>query len=97
MAAHDGPRPLGDILKEVIDRLDVQEELDEARVVETWASIAGTKINSVTETAWMKDSTLYVKITSAAWRQELHMNRRKWKERLNETLDADLVDEIVFR
>ncbi|WP_103030128.1 DUF721 domain-containing protein [Salinibacter altiplanensis] len=93
----DGPRSLGDVLEDVIDELGVQEEVDEARVVETWAHLAGDKINGVTESAWMKDSTLYVKITSAAWRQELHMNRRKWRERLNGALEAELVDEIVFR
>ncbi len=97
MSASDGPRPLGEVLKEVIDELGIEEEVDEARVVETWAGLAGEKINSVTESAWMKGSTLYVKITSAAWRQELHMNRRKWRERLNGALDAELVDEIVFR
>jgi predicted nucleic acid-binding Zn ribbon protein len=97
MSSNDGPRPLGEVLKEVIDELGVQDEIDEARVIETWASVAGTKINSVTESAWMKGSTLYVKITSAAWRQELHMNRRKWRERLNGEFDTDLVDEIVFR
>lgn len=97
MSTNDGPRPLGEVLKEVINELGVQEKMDEARVVETWASVAGTKINSVTESVWMKGSTLYVKITSAAWRQELHMNRRKWRERLNGALESDLVDEIVFR
>lgn len=97
MPSNDGPRPLGEVLKEVIDELGVQEEIDEARVIETWASVAGTKINSVTESAWMKGSTLYVKITSAAWRQELHMNRRQWRERLNGALESDLVDEIIFR
>lgn len=91
------PRPLGEVLKEVIDQLDVQEEIDEARVVETWASLAGKEINGVTESVWMDGATLYVKITSAAWRQELHMNRRKWRERLNGELATDPVEEIVFR
>ena len=97
MSINDGPRPLGDVLQEVIDELGVQKEIDEARVIETWASVAGDKINEVTESAWMKDSTLYVKITSAAWRQELHMNRRKWRERLNGEFESDLVEEINFR
>ena len=97
MSRTDGPRPLGEVLQEVIDELGVQNEIDEARVIETWASVAGTKINSLTESAWMKGSTLYVKITSAAGRQELHMTRRKWRERLNGEFDTDLVDEIVFR
>jgi predicted nucleic acid-binding Zn ribbon protein len=95
--AQDRPQPLGEVLAEVIDQLGLQDKIDEARVIETWAAVAGTDINSVTESVWMKGSTLYVKITSAAWRQELHMRRRQWRQRLNDELDADLVDEIVFR
>lgn len=97
MAAQNSPQPLGDVLKDVIDQLGLREKMDEARVVETWASLAGREINSVTDSVWLKDATLYVKITSAAWRQELHMNRRKWRERLNGELETDLIDEIVFR
>lgn len=97
MARQSSPRPLGDVLKEVIAQLDVQDGIDEARVVETWASVAGTDINSVTESVWMDDSTLYVKITSAPWRQELHLHRRQWRDKLNEELGKELVDEIVFR
>lgn len=97
MARQNRPRPLGDVLKEVIAQLDVQEEIDEARVVETWASVAGAEVNSVTESVWMDDATLYVKITSAPWRQELHLHRGEWREQLNEALDKELVDEIVFR
>jgi len=97
MPDSNAPRPLGDVLKEVIDQLDVQEKIDEARVVETWAALAGREINRVTESVWMNGSTLYVKITSAAWRQELHMNRRQWRTRLNGELETDPVDEIVFR
>lgn len=93
----DNPQHLGEILQEVIDELGVQKEINEARVIDTWAAVAGTQINSVTESAWMKGSTLYLKITSAAWRQELHMNRRKWRERLNGALEEEIVEEIVFR
>jgi predicted nucleic acid-binding Zn ribbon protein len=97
MPSSDCPRPLGEVLQDVIDDLGVQAEIDEARVIETWAAVAGRQINEVTETAWMDGSTLYVKITSAAWRQELHMNRRKWRTRLNSEFESDIVDEIVFR
>lgn len=97
MPSKNNPRPLGEVLQEVLDQLGVQHKIDEARVIETWASLAGTDINSVTDSAWLEGSTLYVKITSAAWRQELHMNRRQWRERLNDALDTDLISEIVFR
>jgi predicted nucleic acid-binding Zn ribbon protein len=97
MAAQDRPRPLGEVLKEVIDQLGLQDKIDEARVIELWAAIAGDDINRVTESVWMKGATLYVKVTSAAWRQELHMNRRQWRDRLNGEFESDPVEEIVFR
>lgn len=91
------PTRLGTVIKKVIDELGVRQKIDEARVVETWAAVAGPQINSVTESAWMKESSLYVKISSSAWRQELHMNRRQWRRRLNDQFERDVVDEIVFR
>ena len=93
----NSPTRLGDILEDVIDRLGVREKVDEARVVECWAEVAGPQIRKVTESAWMKGETLYVKISSAAWRQELHMNRRAWRQRLNSALEREIVDEIVCR
>lgn len=97
MVDSNRPQPLGEVLEDVIEQLGLQGKMDEARVIETWATLAGPDINGVTDSVWMKGATLYVKITSAPWRQELHMNRRQWRERLNEELEADLVDEIVFR
>jgi len=91
------PQSLGKVLQRVIDRLGMREKIDEARVVEAWAVVAGDRVNGVTESAWMKGDTLFVKISSAAWRQELHMNREAWRERLNEHLGRAIVGEILFR
>lgn len=96
MASHS-PQKLGDVLGDVIDKLGIRRQIDEARVVEEWANLAGPQINGVTKTAWVKRDTLYVKITSAAWRQELHLRRHDWRDRLNERLGAELIQKIVFR
>ena len=97
MPAHDGPQPLGEVLQSVIDRMGLRTRINEARIIEAWAMLAGPQINGVTSSAWMKGRKLFVKVTSAAWRQELHMRRREWKQRLNDELGEDLVQEIVFR
>lgn len=81
----------------LIERMGIQAKIDEARVIETWASMAGPRINGVTDKVWLRRDRLYVKITSAAWRQELHVRRRAWCERLNHTLGEDLVRDIYFR
>ena len=91
------PQRLGDVLSGVIDELGLRKKLDEARVVEAWEGVAGPQVKRETERAWVKGGRLYVKIQSAAWRQELQMQRGRWKERLNDELGRALVDEIVFR
>lgn len=92
-----GPQRLGDVLQQLIDRLGMRHGIDAARTIETWAALAGPQINGVTRRAWIEGRTLVVQITSATWRQELHMNRSHWRRRLNSELGADLVEEIRFR
>ena len=97
MTRTDKPRRLGQVLDAVVDRLGIRSRLSEAEVVEAWAVVAGRKINAVTDSAWLKGDRLYVKISSAAWRQQLHMNRTSWRERLNSELGKEVIAEIVFR
>lgn len=95
-ASSNSPQSLGSVLKELIDQMGLRRKMDEARIVEAWASLAGTTINGVTDKAWVKNRTLYVRIVSAAWRHELHLRRHAWKARLNQNLGEDLVQQIVF-
>lgn len=92
-----GPRKLGDVLKDLVDRLGIQPELDEAQIVEAWATIAGADTNRYTDSAWMRGRKLFVKLTSPVRRQQLHMNRSSLRDRLNLELGRDAVDEIIFR
>lgn len=97
MSRSHKPKALGQVIDSIVDRLGIRKELDAAVVIEAWAALVGDKINGVTDSAWLKGDTLYVKVTSAAWRQQLHMNRSTWRDRLNEELGRPLVREIVFR
>lgn len=97
MPSSHSPKSLTDLLGAVIKDLGIKRKLDEVRTIEVWATLAGPQINGVTQSAWVRGDKLYVKITSAAWRQELHLRRGQWQERLNEQLGDELVREIVFR
>lgn len=46
---------------------------------------------------WIRGSKLFVSVNSAVWRQELHLRREEWRQRLNEELGSELIQEIVFR
>lgn len=97
MMRSNKPKRLGKVLDAVVDRLGIRGRLSEAEVVEAWAALAGTQVNAVTDSAWLKGTTLYVKVSSSTWRQELHMNRTSWRDRLNREIGREAVREIVFR
>ncbi len=97
MPSRHDPQRLGSLLDSLIGAMGIRKQVDAARVIEGWAVIAGPQINGMTQKAWVRGDRLYVKLTSAAWRHELHLQRRAWRDRLNEHLGADLVQEIIFR
>ncbi len=97
MARRRTPQALGDVLGGVIDTLGLRPKMDEARIIEAWAALAGPQVNAMTETAWVNSGRLFVRIRSSAWRHELHLQRRVWRDRLNEHLGQPLVRDIVFR
>ena len=97
MATSNSPQPLGAVLRELIDQLGYRKRIDEARAVEAWAHLAGPQINAMTERAWVHDGKLFVKVRSAPWRHQLHLQRRAWCDRLNEEFDRKVIEEVVFR
>ena len=91
------PQSLGSVLAELVDRYGYRERLDAARAVEAWPEVVGPSIAGVTEQVWMRNGVLHVKVRSAAWRHQLQFQRSAWRERMNEHLGREVVDEVVFR
>lgn len=93
----NGFKSLGDALGDLINQMGIKQKLDETRAIESWYQIAGPTINEVTESVWIERKKLYVKVSSSVWRQELHLQRQAWLQRLNEQAGGNVVQEIVFR
>lgn len=91
------PKRLGDLLDSVVDRLGIRGRIDEADIIEAWAALAGPEINAETDRAWLNGRKLVVKIASPGRRQDLHLDRSNWRDRLNEALGGEKIEEIVFR
>ena len=91
------PTALGLVLQEVIAAKGFKPKVDAALAVEGWAVVAGPRICAVTDSARLKGDVLHVRLTSAAWRHTLHLQRDAWRERLNAHLGEPVVREILFR
>ncbi len=88
---------LSDLVNFAIDDLGIRHEINEAQAVEAWHALAGPMIAKVTERVWTQRGKMYVELNSGTWRQELHMHRVQWRERLNQTLGKRIIHEIIFQ
>ena len=91
------PQPLVALMHELMKNLDAGSKLGEATIVSAWQDVSGPQIANVTEKVWVEKKRLFVKIRSAPWRYELHLQRRDWCDRVNDKLGKRLIDEVIFR
>ena len=91
------PQSIGAVLGELLNQGAYRQKIDEARAVEAWPRVVPAGAVRETETLWIRDGVLTVKLRSAAWRHTLHLQREGWREKLNAHLGRETVREIVFR
>ena len=88
---------IGEVVKFIIKENRLQGGIDEVSVKEAWISLMGNGVNSYTKSVLLKNSTLYVELTSAVLRQELSFGKDKIIAMINEELRRDIVKEVVLR
>ena len=93
----EGDQLLGAALAHLIDRLGYGERLNEQRALEVWAGVVGEQIAKVAKPKLIKDGELEVKVSNAAWRQEMIYLSADILKRLNIALGSKLVKSIRFR
>ncbi len=85
---------VGEVLKRYLARAGLGERLKQAAVVEDWPKIVGDKIAAVSKPeAVTQDGTLFVRVTSAPWMQELQLLTPELLKRLG----ATKIRRIVWR
>ena len=88
---------IADVLKQIIDKNKLQSGIDEVHVKDAWKSLMGNGVNSYTRNIILKNSTLYVELTSAVLREELTYGKEKIIKLLNDELGSDVVKNVVLR
>jgi len=87
-------------LKEVIDKMlqsyKIVDKVKEVEIVQSWERMMGHSIAKYTEKIFVRNSCLYIKITSAPLKQELFYAREKIKENLNKELGTEVIKNVVL-
>jgi predicted nucleic acid-binding Zn ribbon protein len=90
-------RPIGEVIKECLDELNISQTLKEKRLVSQWGAMLGKAVSVRTKQVYIKDRTLFVFMTSSVARNELLMMRQAILEKMNETAGEKLIDSVVIR
>ena len=83
-------------LKSLIEKTGLKKQLEQQRVLEMWGKIVGDAIAKNTEAVSVNQGTLVIKAKSAAWRQELQLQKKEILENLNTGSANKLIKDIRF-
>ena len=74
MSARKKPSAIGDVLAGVLRDSGIAERVEQARLIPEWPSLVGPQIAAVTEpTSIAADGTMFVRVTTNAWMNELSL------------------------
>ena len=83
-------------IEEAIDSAGIKSALSQEAAVALWGSIVGEAVSSVTKAERVESGTLIVKVETAVWRQELHMQKEEIINKVNKKIGTRAIREIRF-
>lgn len=88
---------LSDALKEFIKENKLETGMDKVNVKDVWVRLMGNGVNNYTTDVQLKNTTLYVSLSSSVLREELSYGKEKIIKMINEELGKELVKGLVLR
>ena len=90
-------RSLGDAIREFLHFYHLEDKLNETKVIQSWGKIVGPMIEKHTHGLYIRNRILFVKVDSAALRQELSFSRSKIVGALNDEVKSNVIEDIVLK
>jgi predicted nucleic acid-binding Zn ribbon protein len=90
-------QPLGSAINDFLKTYNLREKIDGIRLIHAWEPIVGSMIAQHTTDLYVNKKTLYVYLDSPAIRHELSFASSLLIKRLNEAVQKEIIDTIVFR
>ncbi len=83
-------------IQEMLHAYKLQGRMDELKLMDAWAKVTGPMVQNRTKELSIRNKVLYVKLESAALREELSYSREKLIQRLNEETGLTVINQVVF-
>lgn len=96
MKPTDNEYTFHDLLKLVFKNCDMTEQVDEINIIATYKDVVGDLITKLTQDIKVKNKTLYLKVSSAALRNELSYKKQDLINKINANLKNEAIHTIIF-
>lgn len=96
MSIWKAPEKIDSILGDILSERGYLTICKEYEVVAKWKEIVGKKISEVTECSRVENGIIYVKVFSAAWRQEIVYLKPQLLSQIKRQTDCTTITDIVF-
>ena len=90
------PERLGTVLDHSLKRFELGARLDEYGIWPIWNDTVGKTIARNAQPEKIRNGTLFVKVSSPVWMQQLQFMKEMIAEKLNHRLKAEVVKTIFF-
>ena len=87
---------LGNVLKGILRKHNIFFDSEEQRLLEVWQKAVGPQISVQTRPDRLKRNTLFIKVSSSVWMQQLHILKQEIIEKINQLLGKELIKNIHF-
>lgn len=87
---------LGELLRLSIEASENSRRFDEVTAINTWPSVVGAEIASMSPRPVVKKGIMYISLHNAGLRQELNMQRSALCAALNRKVGKEIISEIRF-
>ena len=89
-------KPLKAAIEEFLDSYHLRDKLNQAKVIAAWEKVVGEMVAKNTSQLHIRNEVLFVKVNSAALRNELLFARNKIILSLNKEAGGNVINEIVL-
>lgn len=88
--------PIRDLIMRNLRQQGLETPLLQKRIMDAWPAIAGQNVAHYTQDTYIRNQTLFVRLTSPALRSDLSMRRQEYVRLLNEYVGNQVIADIRF-
>lgn len=87
--------PLEAAFKELLKAYRLEDKYQEKLLISSWPQLVGNTIASRTESVYIKEKKLFVKVSSGPIKKELQMNRSKVMSLIEDKVGTGVITELI--